>query len=135
MPTAAPDFVQRVTAMMLDGKGDLLPVSALPVDGTFPTGTSQWEKRSIAHEIPIWDADDLHECAMCPLVCPHAAIRMNVFSPEELKRAPATLQGGAVDAQGRQPLAGMMYTSRSRRTTAPAAASASTSARRAARRW
>jgi pyruvate-ferredoxin/flavodoxin oxidoreductase len=55
VPKAAPDFVQRVTAMMMDGKGDLLPVSALPVDGTFPTGTTQWEKRSIALEIPIWD--------------------------------------------------------------------------------
>ena len=88
LPRAAPDFVQRVTAMMLDGKGDLLPVSALPVDGTFPTGTTQWEKRSIAQEIPIWDETICTQCAICPLVCPHAAIRMNVFSPEEMKRAP-----------------------------------------------
>ena len=81
VPRAAPDFVQRVTAMMLDGKGDLLPVSALPVDGTFPTGTTQWEKRSIAQEIPIWDETICTQCAICPLVCPHAAIRMNVFRP------------------------------------------------------
>jgi pyruvate-ferredoxin/flavodoxin oxidoreductase len=102
---AAPDFVQRVTAMMLDGKGDLLPVSALPVDGTFPTGTTQWEKRSIAQEIPIWDETICTQCAICPLVCPHAAIRMNVFSPDEMKRAPATFKavpwsrkdGGALD--------------------------------------
>ncbi|HEY4958608.1 MAG TPA: pyruvate:ferredoxin (flavodoxin) oxidoreductase, partial [Caldimonas sp.] len=64
VPRAAPDFVQRVTAMMLDGKGDLLPVSALPVDGTFPTATSQWEKHSIAHEIPIWDAAVCTQCAL-----------------------------------------------------------------------
>jgi pyruvate-ferredoxin/flavodoxin oxidoreductase len=89
VPRAAPDFVQRVTAMMLDGKGDLLPVSALPVDGTFPTATSQWEKHSIAHEIPIWDEKICTQCALCPLMCPHAAIRMNVYSPEQLKGAPA----------------------------------------------
>ena len=75
--------------MMLDGKGDLLPVSALPVDGTFPTATSQWEKHSIAHEIPIWDEAICTQCALCPLMCPHAAIRMNVYSPEQLKGAPA----------------------------------------------
>jgi len=105
VPRAAPDFVQRVTAMMLDGKGDLLPVSALPVDGTFPTGTTQWEKRSIAHEIPIWDETICTQCAICPLACPHAAIRMNVFSPDEMKRAPAGFKavpwarkdGGALD--------------------------------------
>jgi pyruvate-ferredoxin/flavodoxin oxidoreductase len=102
---AAPDFVQRVTAMMLDGKGDLLPVSAMPVDGTFPTGTTKWEKRSIAHEIPIWDETICTQCAICPLVCPHAAIRMTVFTPEEMKRAPAGFKavpwarkdGGALD--------------------------------------
>ncbi len=102
---AAPDFVQRVTAMMLDGKGDLLPVSAMPIDGTFPTGTTQWEKRGIAHEIPIWDETICTQCAICPLVCPHAAIRMTVFSPEEMKRAPAGFKavpwarkdGGALD--------------------------------------
>ena len=88
VPPAAPDFVQRVTAMMLDGKGDLLPVSALPVDGTFPTATSQWEKHSIAHEIPIWDEKICTQCALCPLMCPHAAIRMNVYSPEQLQSAP-----------------------------------------------
>ena len=102
---AAPDFVQRVTAMMLDGKGDLLPVSAMPIDGTFPTGTTKWEKRSIAHEIPIWDETICTQCAICPLVCPHAAIRMTVFTREEMKRAPAGFKavpwarkdGGALD--------------------------------------
>jgi len=88
VPAAAPDFVQRVTAMMLDGKGDLLPVSALPVDGTFPTGTSRWEKRGIAAEIPIWDPSLCIDCAKCALVCPHAAIRMKVYDPAALDGAP-----------------------------------------------
>ncbi len=82
------DFVQRVTAMLLDGKGDLLPVSALPVDGTFPTGTARIEKRSIALEIPIWDPDICIQCGLCALVCPHAAIRMKPFPEEALAGAP-----------------------------------------------
>ena len=89
VPAEAPDFVQRVTALMIAGKGDLLPVSAMPVDGTFPTGTAQWEKRGIASEIPIWDPSICIECAKCALVCPHAAIRMKVFNPSELGEAPA----------------------------------------------
>jgi pyruvate-ferredoxin/flavodoxin oxidoreductase len=88
VPPEAPDFVQRVTAMMLEGKGDLLPVSALPVDGTFPTGTSRWEKRDIAQEIPIWDPSICIDCGKCAIACPHAAIRMQVFAPEALSGAP-----------------------------------------------
>ena len=93
-PTAAaladaPEFVQRVTRLMLAGKGDLLPVSALPVDGTFPTGTGRYEKRSIASEIPIWDAELCIECGLCALVCPHAAIRMKAFPAAALADAPA----------------------------------------------
>ncbi len=88
VPAEAPDFVQRVTAAMIEGRGDLLPVSALPVDGTFPTGTARFEKRSIALEIPIWDESICIDCAKCALVCPHAAIRMKVFPPEELEGAP-----------------------------------------------
>ena len=68
VPAAAPDFVQRVTAAIVAGHGDLLPVSALPVDGTFPVGTARWEKRSIAHEIPIWDPDICIQCGLCALV-------------------------------------------------------------------
>jgi pyruvate-ferredoxin/flavodoxin oxidoreductase len=86
----APDFVKRVTAMMIAGKGDLLPVSALPVDGTFPLGTARFEKRSIAEEIPIWDASICIQCGLCPLVCPHAAIRMKPFREAELASAPKT---------------------------------------------
>ncbi|MGL6279775.1 MAG: pyruvate:ferredoxin (flavodoxin) oxidoreductase, partial [Gaiella sp.] len=81
-------FVRDVTAAMLLGRGDALPVSALPPDGTFPTGTSRIEKRSIALEIPIWDPTICIDCAKCALVCPHAAIRMKVFPPEALEGAP-----------------------------------------------
>jgi pyruvate-ferredoxin/flavodoxin oxidoreductase len=88
VPDTAPDFVQRVTAAMIAGHGDLLPVSALPVDGTFPTGTARFEKRSIALEIPIWDESICIDCAKCALVCPHAAIRMKVFPPDALAGAP-----------------------------------------------
>jgi pyruvate-ferredoxin/flavodoxin oxidoreductase len=74
---------------MLAGKGDLLPVSAMPIDGTFPTGTALWEKRSIGTEIPIWDPAICIDCARCALVCPHAAIRFKVFEPAALDGAPA----------------------------------------------
>ncbi|HVN60020.1 MAG TPA: pyruvate:ferredoxin (flavodoxin) oxidoreductase [Gaiellaceae bacterium] len=88
VPAEAPDFVQHVTGMMIAGKGDLLPVSALPVDGTFPIGTARYEKRSIAEEIPIWDPSICIDCAKCALVCPHAAIRMKVYDPAALDGAP-----------------------------------------------
>ncbi len=88
VPDDAPDFVQKVTAVMMAGKGDLLPVSAMPIDGTFPTDTARWEKRSVAREIPIWDADICIECGRCAFVCPHAAIRMKAFEPSALEGAP-----------------------------------------------
>jgi pyruvate-ferredoxin/flavodoxin oxidoreductase len=91
VPAYAPDFVKRVTAMMIEGRGDLLPVSALPVDGTFPTGTAQYEKRSIAIQIPIWDPDICIQCGLCALVCPHAAIRSKVF-PTDQNGRPTTFQ-------------------------------------------
>ncbi len=82
--TGAPDFVERVTARIMAGEGDLLPVSALPVDGTFPTGTARWEKRSIAQEIPIWDPSICIDCNKCAIVCPHAAIRTKAYDDDVL---------------------------------------------------
>jgi pyruvate-ferredoxin/flavodoxin oxidoreductase len=84
----APDFVQKVTAVMLAGKGDLLPVSAFPVDGTWPVATAKWEKRNIALEIPVWDSKVCIQCNQCALVCPHAAIRAKVYDEQELADAP-----------------------------------------------
>ncbi len=92
VPEAAPDFVQRFTAALLEGRGDLLPVSAMPVDGTFPTATTQWEKRCIAAEIPIWDPEICIDCGRCALVCPHAAIRMKVADEAALAGAPDGFQ-------------------------------------------
>jgi pyruvate-ferredoxin/flavodoxin oxidoreductase len=88
VPDNAPHFVRQVTARMMAGEGDLLPVSALPADGTFPTGTAQYEKRGIAREIPIWDADICIDCGKCAIVCPHATIRMKVFTPDAVRDAP-----------------------------------------------
>ncbi len=85
----APDFVRRVTSLMLAGKGDLLPVSAFPVDGTWPTGTAKWEKRNLAADIPVWDSAICIQCNQCTLACPHAAIRAKVYEPASLAGAPA----------------------------------------------
>lgn len=79
VPGSAPDFVKDVTARIMAGGGDLLPVSAFPVDGSFMTGTTKWEKRAIAQEIPIWDASICIDCGKCAIACPHAAIRMKVY--------------------------------------------------------
>ncbi|MAE66137.1 MAG: pyruvate:ferredoxin (flavodoxin) oxidoreductase [Phycisphaeraceae bacterium] len=92
VPTEAPDFVQRVTAAIMEGHGDLLPVSAFPPDGTWPTGTTQWEKRNIATEVPIWDPSVCIQCNKCALVCPHAAIRAKVYDDDALTGAPGTFQ-------------------------------------------
>ncbi|MGE5759260.1 MAG: pyruvate:ferredoxin (flavodoxin) oxidoreductase [Gemmatimonadota bacterium] len=88
----APDFVRRVSAVMLAGKGDLLPVSAFPVDGTWPTATSRWEKRNLAEEIPVWDSGLCIQCNWCALVCPHAAIRTKVYDAAALAGAPQGFQ-------------------------------------------
>jgi len=91
----APDFVQKVTAVMLAGKGDLLPVSAFPVDGTWPMATAKWEKRNIALEIPVWDSKVCIQCNQCALVCPHAAIRAKVYEESALPGAPPTFKSTA----------------------------------------
>ncbi|MGF1683372.1 pyruvate:ferredoxin (flavodoxin) oxidoreductase [Photobacterium minamisatsumaniensis] len=84
----APDLVKRVSAMMMADKGDQLPVSAFPVDGCWPTATTQWEKRNIAQEVPVWEEDLCTQCNICTLVCPHAAIRAKAVAPEALENAP-----------------------------------------------
>jgi pyruvate-ferredoxin/flavodoxin oxidoreductase len=88
VPAYAPDFVQRVTRLLLEGHGEELPVSAFPPDGTWPSGTSQYEKRAIALEIPIWEPDVCVQCNRCSMICPHAAIRTKVFEPTALETAP-----------------------------------------------
>ena len=88
----APDFVQKITAVMLAGKGDLLPVSAFPVDGTWPVATAKWEKRNLALEIPVWDSKICIQCNQCALVCPHAAIRAKVYDESALAGAPPTFK-------------------------------------------
>lgn len=88
VPEEAPEFAKKVTARMIAGEGDSLPVSAMPVDGTFPSGTTQWEKRNIALEIPQWDPEVCIQCGRCVLVCPHAVIRSKVYSPAILAKAP-----------------------------------------------
>ncbi|HTW99325.1 MAG TPA: pyruvate:ferredoxin (flavodoxin) oxidoreductase, partial [Acidimicrobiales bacterium] len=84
----APEFVRDVTAVMMAGEGDSLPVSALPADGRFPSGTARYEKRAIAVEIPIWDPSICTDCGKCAMACPHAAIRMKVYEPGALEGAP-----------------------------------------------
>jgi pyruvate-ferredoxin/flavodoxin oxidoreductase len=92
VPLIAPEFVQNVLGPMIAGKGDTLPVSAVPADGTYPTGTAQWEKRNIALEIPVWDKNICIQCGKCVLVCPHSVIRSKVYDPALLGNAPATFQ-------------------------------------------
>jgi pyruvate-ferredoxin/flavodoxin oxidoreductase len=95
VPAEAPDFVQRVTARIIAGEGDALPVSALPPDGTFATGTAQWEKRNIALEIPVWDEDLCIQCGKCVLVCPHSVIRAKIYDPAQLQGAPEAFKSTA----------------------------------------
>jgi pyruvate-ferredoxin/flavodoxin oxidoreductase len=91
----APDFVKRVSAVMMAGKGDLLPVSAFPADGSWPLATSKWEKRNIALQIPVWDSAICIQCNKCAFVCPHAAIRAKVYHPAALDGAPPTFRAMA----------------------------------------
>ncbi|WP_296634159.1 4Fe-4S dicluster domain-containing protein [Thiobacillus sp. SCN 63-57] len=92
MPVAYPDFVRDLTLPIYHGHGDALPVSRLPADGSYPLGTAQYEKRNIALEIPVWEADLCTQCGKCVFVCPHSAIRARAFAAEAVKEAPPTFK-------------------------------------------
>lgn len=108
VPEEAPDFVKNVTAMIIAGKGDDLPVSAFANDGTFPTATTQWEKRNISLEIPVWDENICIQCNKCVLVCPHAVIRPKVYDKKLLENAPKTFKHSK--ARGKEYDENMVYT-------------------------
>ncbi|MEH1974052.1 MAG: pyruvate:ferredoxin (flavodoxin) oxidoreductase [Nostoc sp.] len=95
---SAPEFVREVLGKIMVWEGDDLPVSTLPVDGTFPVGTAKWEKRNVAEEIPVWEPDVCVQCGKCVMVCPHSAIRAKAYQPAELVNAPGTFKStGAKD--------------------------------------
>jgi pyruvate-ferredoxin/flavodoxin oxidoreductase len=99
VPEDAPVFVREVLGEIIAGRGSQIPVSKLPSDGTYPTATTQYEKRNIATEIPVWEPDVCIQCGQCSLVCPHASIRVNAYDPKYLETAPATFK--SADARGR----------------------------------
>ncbi|MCR4282518.1 MAG: pyruvate:ferredoxin (flavodoxin) oxidoreductase, partial [Bauldia sp.] len=100
VPAGAPDFVKRVTAKMLAGRGDEIPVSLIPADGTFPSGTSAFEKRNIAEAVPVWEPDLCIQCGQCSFVCPHSVIRSRYYHEDALATAPATFKSAVVNARG-----------------------------------
>lgn len=100
VPHDAPDFVREVTAKMMEGLGDDIPVSALPVDGTFPSGTAAWEKRNVAEDVPVWIADECIQCGQCSFVCPHSVIRAKYFDEELLSNAPKSFKSAPINTRG-----------------------------------
>jgi pyruvate-ferredoxin/flavodoxin oxidoreductase len=109
VPEEAPDFMHDVTTLMMSRKGENLPVSAMPVDGTWPSGTTRWEKRNIALEVPVWEPEVCIQCGRCVLYCPHAVIRSKVYDEAYLDEAPPTFK--SIDARWRQPgMEGKKYT-------------------------
>ncbi len=108
VPEDAPDFVQEVTAKMIAALGDDLPVSALPPDGTYPVGTTKWEKRNISQNVPVWEPGICTQCGMCSYVCPHSVIRMKVLTAEEAAKAPANFLTSPL--RGKDVAPGLLYT-------------------------
>ena len=98
VPDHAPDFVRTVTAAMMAGRGDELPVSAMPVDGTYPSGTTKYEKRNISELVAVWDEDLCIQCGNCSFVCPHSVIRSNYYDPAALESAPEGFRSAPLNA-------------------------------------
>jgi pyruvate-ferredoxin/flavodoxin oxidoreductase len=107
VPKDVPEFIQDVTGEIIGGRGAQIPVSELPDDGTYPTGTTKFEKRNIAEQIPVWDSDTCIQCGDCSAVCPHAVIRLKIYNEEYLKKAPATFK--STYARGKE-FAGKIFT-------------------------
>jgi pyruvate-ferredoxin/flavodoxin oxidoreductase len=100
VPDNAPEFVREVTAVMLRGEGDSLAVSKLPVDGTYPSGTTRWEKRNIADSVPAWESELCIQCGNCSFVCPHSVIRSKFYHERELRKAPESFPSAPISARG-----------------------------------
>jgi pyruvate-ferredoxin/flavodoxin oxidoreductase len=100
VPSDAPEFVRTVTAAMMAGRGDELPVSALPVDGTYPSGTTRYEKRNISDQVAVWDPDLCIQCGNCSFVCPHSVIRSRYFHPSRLESSPGGFRSAPLNAPG-----------------------------------
>ena len=100
VPASAPEFVRSVTARMLEGCGDEIPVSLMPVDGTFPSGTAAWEKRNIADQVPIWRPDLCIQCGQCSIVCPHSVIRAKYFQDSRLAGSPSEFRSAPINGRG-----------------------------------
>jgi pyruvate-ferredoxin/flavodoxin oxidoreductase len=100
IPDSAPAFVREITSVMMEGRGDALPVSALPADGTFPTGTTRYEKRNIAEQVPIWEPELCIQCGQCSIVCPHSVIRAKYYDHAHLAGAPADFRAAPINARG-----------------------------------
>ena len=104
----APDYVRNVLGKMMEGKGDYIKVSEMPIDGTFPSATTQWEKRNIALDVPAWDPEWCIQCGKCAMVCPHACIRIKSYDKKYLNQAPSTFK--IMDAKGKEFPDGYAYT-------------------------
>ncbi|HUL41650.1 MAG TPA: pyruvate:ferredoxin (flavodoxin) oxidoreductase [Burkholderiales bacterium] len=100
VPAEAPDFVREVTSKIMEGLGNLIPVSLMPIDGTFPTGTSVWEKRNVAETVPVWEPDICVQCGQCSFVCPHAVIRAKYYDGAKLAKAPASFKSAPINVRG-----------------------------------